>query len=376
MKNILLYTDTPQSGGAELQMFLLAKFLDKEKFTPILVCGSSPALDGWCENFEKEGIKVIRISALSKHNPKHYTQLKKIIKTHNIDLLHAHVWNPASCRYAYFAAASMKIPVITTEHDPFRITFIKNLFKIPALKKTAKIITVSKNNQKILQNLYPKFADKIAVIHNGIDTTWWQSQLLRFTKEDLEKIKKDIFGAKPDTLIIAAIAELHERKGLKYLIAAMPEIVKEYPNVKLVIIGEGPDRTNLENLIRKLKISAHVVLLGRRKEIPKLLKSANIFALPSKREAFGMVNLEAMLVPLPVVASCVGGIPEIVENGKTGFLVEPENFGKLAKALKSLIASPDLREKFATAGQKRVLENFSAQKMAEEYEKVYLKILS
>ena len=105
---------------------------------------------------------------------------------------------------------------------------------------------------------------------------------------------------KENTLIIATIAELHERKGLKYLISAIPEVTEKYPNVKLVIIGEGSERKNLENLIKKLKIENHVILLGRKKEIPKLLKSSNIFVLPSRREAFGLVNLEAMFIPLPV----------------------------------------------------------------------------
>lgn len=372
MKNILLYTDTPQSGGAELQMFLLAKFLNKQKFNPILACSNFPELDKWCENFEKEGIKVIRLNVRHKHDPKHLTLLKKIIKKEGTDLLHAHIWNPASCRYAYLIK---KIPIIITEHDPFKLSIFKNLFKKRGLKKVAKIIAISQNNKKILKKLYPKFRHKIHTILNGIDTTWWKSQLLRFTEQDRHKIKHEIFCAKDDTLIIATIAELHERKGLKYLIGAIPEVLEKYPNVKLVIIGEGPNRGKLEKLIRKLGIKDYVVLLGRRKDMPQLLKSADIFALPSRREAFGLVNLEAMLTPLPVIASKVGGIPEIVENGKTGLLVKPESEKSLALALKQLISSPAKRRKMAQAGLKRVHEVFDAKKMAEEYGKIYKKTI-
>jgi len=371
MKTVLLYTDTPQVGGAELQMFLLAKFLDKGKFRPLLVCSNYKSLDKLCENFEKEGIQVYRIQVRSKHDPKHLKYLKQIIREEKVDLLHAHVWNPASCRYAFVAANSMNIPVVTTEHDPFKLSFLKNLFKKHTLKSISKIITVSNENKRVISTLYPKFKDKIAVIHNGIDTTWWQSQLLRFTEEDLLKIKKEVFACAPDALIITAVAELHERKGLKYLIEATAKLATKYPNIKTIIVGEGPHHEQLENLITELKIENNVLLVGKRNNIPEILKSSNIFVLPSVREAFGLVNLEAMLTPLPIVASKVGGIPEIVINKETGILVESENSQALKEALEKLIKSPELRENYATAGKNRAKENFSADKMAIQYEKIY-----
>lgn len=369
-KNILLYTDTPQTGGAELQMFLLAKFLDKTAYTPILACSNYPALDRWCENFTKEGIKVIRMNVKHKHDPRHHFQLKQIIKNEKIDLAHLHLWNPASCRYAFSAASSYKIPIITTEHDPFELSFLKDILKKQDLKHVGKIITVSENNRKILCKLYPEHKSIISVIHNGIDVTWWQSQLLRFTDEDRRRIKKELFQAQENTLIIISIAELHERKGLKYLIEAIPEVAEKFPNIKLVIVGEGPERKSLENLIKELS-SNHIILTGRQKEIPKLLKSSDIFVLPSRREAFGLVVLEAMVTGLPVIASKTGGIPEIIENGRNGLLVEPENSKKLAKALMDLIANSDKREKLSKAGTETARKKFTAKKMAEEYEKIY-----
>lgn len=383
MKNILLYTDTPQVGGAELQMFLLAKFLDKKKFTPILACSSYTSLDRWCENFIKEGIKVFRLNVKHKHDPKHFFELRKIIKEEKIDLLHAHVWNPASCRYAFsaagakaecrigYAASSRKIPIITTEHDPFKLSLIKNIFKKNSLKKTKTVVTVSAANQKVLKKLYPEFKDKFVVIPNGIDTTWWHSQSLRFTDLDRKKIKEELFLANEDSLIIISVAELHERKGLKYLIEAIPSVSAKFPNIKLVIVGEGPERSELEKLVKKFGIENHVILTGRQKEIPKLLKCADIFVLPSRREAFGLVILEAMITGLPVIASETGGIPEIIKN--TGILVEPENSAEISIALIDLIAHPEKRQKLSTSGEKLVHEKFEAKKMAEEYEKIYEK---
>jgi glycosyltransferase involved in cell wall biosynthesis len=374
MKKILLYSDTPQRGGAELQMFLLAKFLDKAKFQPILVCSNYRELDKWCTNFEHEGIKVYRLNVKSKHDPKHYFQLKKIIKEEKPDILHSHIWNPASGRYAYLAAKSTNTKLITTEHDPFKLSAIKDFFKKRALKNVSKIIAISNDNKKVLEKLYPEQKKKIQVIHNGIDITWWQSQLLRFTDEDRHHIKEDLFRAQENSLIVTTVAELHERKGLKYLINAIPEVIKKFPNTKFVLIGDGPNRSDFEHLVKKLYLEKHVTFLGRQKEIPKLLKSSNIFLLPSIREGFGLVNLEAMITPLPIIATKAGGIPEVVVNKETGILVEIEDSKALTDALLRLIASSELREKYAKAGHKRILEKFDAKKMADEYGKVYDKL--
>lgn len=374
MKNILLYTDTPQIGGAELQIFLLAKFLDKTKFTPILAVSNYPSLNRWCENFEKEGIQVIRLKVKHKHDPAHYFQLRKIIKEKKIDILHLHIWNPASCRYGFAAGKSTHTPIITTEHDPFKLEKLKTIIKKWSLNLTRTVVAVSAENAKLIKQLYPEFKSKVEVIKNGIDKVWWQSQLLRFTELDRRSIKESLFQAKEDTLVIISIAELHERKGLKYLVEAMKEVAEKFPNTKLVIVGEGGERNNLEDQIKNLKLEENVILVGRQKEIPQLLSSSDIFALPSQREAFGFVNLEAMITALPIVATKVGGIPEVVEDGKTGILVNPAAPHELAKALLKLIESTDLRTKIAQAGFERVIKFFDAKIMAEQYEKLYSEI--
>lgn len=375
MKKILLYTDTPQTGGAELQIFLLAKFLDKTQFEPILACSNFPILDKWCEKFRKENIQVFRLNVKHKHDPRHYFQLKKILKENQIDLLHLHLWNPASCRYGFRAGISLKIPIITTEHDPFELSWLKNVYKKKALKKVSKIIAISHDNQKQLEKLYHEHQNKIKTIHNGIDINWWQSQLLGYKVSNHWRTKEEIFKAKKSTLIITTIAELHERKGLKYLIEAIPEVVEKFSNVKFVIIGEGGERKNLENLAEKLKLQNHLIFLGRQKEIPKLLESSEIFVLPSIREGFGLVNCEAMISGLPVIASNIGGIAEIVKDGETGILVPAQNPQALAESLIELIENPEKRQKFGQAGRRQVIENFDAKKMAEQYGKVYQEML-
>lgn len=364
-KNILLFTDTPLSGGAELQMYLLAKFLDRNKFNPIVCIGPYPTLDKLAKNLENEEIRVIRLQIKHKNDSKQLKLLKEIIKTEKIDLLHVHLWNPASGRFALLAGKSTKTPTIITEHDPFKINPIKNFFKKFAINKVRKIITVSSDNKKLLQKLYPKFSDKIAVIHNGIDLTWWKSQTLSFKKE-LHKSNETLLGL--------TVAELHPRKGIHVLLEAIEALVKTKKNLHFAIAGDGPQRKILEKLIAKRGLNNTVTLLGRQKNIPYLMKTADFFVLPSVREAFGMVILEAMVSGLPIIASKTGGIPEIIKNEKTGLLVPPNNPEKLAEAIQKLISSKKLREKFIKNSSTLVEKKFSAKIMARNYEKLFFRL--
>ncbi len=379
-KNILLFTDTPLSGGAELQMFLLAKFLDRSRFNPIVCLGPYETLDKLAKNLENEDIKTIRLPIKHKNDPAQLKLLKKIIKEKKIDLLHIHLWNPASGRLALLAGKRTKTPIIITEHDPFALNIIKNLFKKTLLKHVSKIIAISNDNKLLLEKLYPSQKHKIKVILNGIDTTWWKSQIISFGALERANTRKNIFKADKAELVGLTVAELHPRKGIHILLRAIQLLLKKLPakkaaNLHFAIAGDGPQKETLERLITKRGLASHVALLGRQKNIPHLMKSADFFILPSVREAFGLVNLEAMVSGLPIIATRTGGIPEVLENNKTALLVPPEDEKSLAEAIHKLISSKSLRAKLAKASQSVVNRQFDAKMMAKKYEKVYREIL-
>ncbi|MBU1446157.1 glycosyltransferase family 4 protein [Patescibacteria group bacterium] len=374
-KTILFYTDSLIIGGAENQMYLLAKFLDKEKYKVLLVCSDYKQLDDWTEKFVNDGIEVIRLNVLHKHDPRHYFQIKELIKYRDIDLMHIHVWNPASCRYAFMAANKYNIPLVVTEHDPFELTKLKQAIKRNLIKKTDKMIAVSNRNAETLKELFPILKDKIIAVHNGIDITWFESQNLSFTDKKLHEYR-DLLGADDKTKLILSVAELHERKGLKYLVGAVEALIQAGENCKLILVGTGPERENLEKLIQEKKLENNVKLLGFRKDIPHLMATCDIFVLPSLKEAFGLVLIEAMTAKLPIVASDVGGIPEIIEAGINGLLVSPKNKKELAESIKKYIDSPELAAKFTEIGYTKAKENFDAKMMAKNTEKIYEEVLS
>lgn len=370
-KTILFYTDTPYAGGAENQMYLLAKFLDKQKYEVKLICSNFKSLDDWATRFETEGIEVVRLNVFHKHDPRHYFQLKEYIKRHPCDLMHIHVWNPASCRYAFMAANKYNLPLVVTEHDPFELPKFKKYIKNKLMKHVQKIVTVSHSNEKLIQKIYPDLKNYTTTILNGIDSTWFESQLLNFSETKMKEFREEEFEADDNTKVILTVAELHERKGLEYLIKAMPAILKKMDNLKLIIVGKGPQQQELEKLIEKENLANNIKLLGHRKSIPKIMASANLFVLPSVKEAFGLVILEAMAAWLPVLASNVGGIPEIIEDGVNGFLIEPKNSEKLAEKILELFNENFKFEEYIKNAQLILKDKFDAKSMAKQYEKIY-----
>ncbi|MBI4994184.1 glycosyltransferase family 4 protein [Candidatus Peregrinibacteria bacterium] len=367
MKRVLFYTDTPLLGGAENQMLLLAKFLDPEKYSVTLACSSYKNLNIWCQKFMELGINVIRVKVAGKHDPRHLLYLKKILK--NFDLLHLHIWNPASCRWAFLAAG--KTPIVVTEHDPFVLRGIKGWLKNKLMNRVRAIIAISEASKKTIIEQNPELAPKITVIHNGIDINEWQAEA---KIEPRNEYKRSFFAALPNEKIILCVAELHERKGQKYLIEAAKILAESAGlNFKLIFVGDGPERKYYEKLAAPLKNK--ILFLGRRKEIAKLMSAADIFVLPSIREAFGLVLLEASAAGLPIIASDVGGIKEIIDDGKTGILVQPENAQALAEAINKLLQNPMLATSLAHEAKSKVELKFSAKTMAGRTMEVYDKAL-
>lgn len=367
MKRVLFYTDTPLLGGAENQMLLLAKFMPAEKYSITLACSSFKNLNAWCQKFMGLGINVIRVGVAGKHDPRNFLYLKKILG--DFDLLHLHVWNPASCRWAFLAAG--ETPIVVTEHDPFILSGFKGWLKNKLMKSVRAIIAISEASKKIIIAQDPKLAEKITVVHNGIDIEQWKADAKLESRNEYKRLH---LGALQNEKVILCVAELNKRKGQKYLIEAAKILADAGTlNFKLVFVGDGPERKYYEKLAAPL--GDKVLFLGRKKEIAKLMTAADIFVLPSEREAFGLVLLEAGVACLPIIASNVGGIPEIIDDGKIGILVPSENPQVLAEAINKLLQNPEIAKSLAHSAKSKVEMHFNAKTMAGKTAEVYDKVL-
>ncbi|RKY04929.1 hypothetical protein DRP77_02445, partial [Candidatus Poribacteria bacterium] len=177
-------------------------------------------------------------------------------------------------------------------------------------------------------------------------------------------------------LIVGSVGRLHPVKGYGYLLEAVPKVKAAVPRVKFVIAGEGVLRRELEEKAERLGIGGTVLFLGHRDDIPEVLSCFDIFVLPSLTEGISISILEAMAASKPVIATDVGGNPEVVEGGTTVGLVKPENPDELARAIIALAENPTMRDALGRAGRKRVMERFSMKAMVSKYEGLYDDLIS
>lgn len=213
--------------------------------------------------------------------------------------------------------------------------------------------------------------DRIAVIHNGVGESNGLSR-----KAAREKVLADttwsgrVFGK--DTLVVGSLAELHKNKGLAYAIEGMALLRKiTEKNAVLIVLGEGEERAMLEQLIRSLNLEEHVLLAGYRPNAAELLSAFDVFLLPSITEAFPYAILEAGKAGLPIIATAVGGIPEVIDDMESGVLIHSKNPQEIARAIKFLAEEPERRRDLGLTIAQRIARRFSLQQMIDDTLKLY-----
>jgi glycosyltransferase involved in cell wall biosynthesis len=251
-----------------------------------------------------------------------------------------------------------KIPYVIQGHgteEYYPTWYIKPLIRL-ALKDAAATIALTQDMKKAIQKIYSR---DVLVVPNGIDL----SQFLNISRN----IVRERLLIKDDEKIILFVGTLHPVKGLRYLVCAMETIHENYPDVRLFLVGDGPERNELEHLVNSLNLMSCIKFVGRinNYNIPEYMVASDIFVLPSLSEGLPVVILEAMAGGLPIIASKVGGIPEIVIDGENGLLCEPKKSEQLAEYISCLMDSWELREKFSLNNKERIKyynwENITAQ---------------
>lgn len=298
----------------------------------------------------------------------------------NIDVVHVHAGNPPSTITAYWYAKKYKIPFVVSYHGDVVWNFGSLIRKIcvysyskfcitKVLSHACMIISPSINYIEE-SSLLTKFQKKIAVIPNGINEDEFD---IKFSKEECRtKLKLPVDGK-----IMLFVGGLNPHKGPDSLLKIMPDLLKEIPDAFLVFVGDGVLRKELENLSINLDIEENVMFVGFVEDELKPLyyKSSDIFCLPSIREPFGIVNLEAMASEIPIVAFSCGGVLDFVFNGKNGFLVPPQDIISFSKTLLYLLTNDDVRLKMGNTG-KEMVKNYSWDKAAEATENIYFGLKS
>jgi glycosyltransferase involved in cell wall biosynthesis len=183
-------------------------------------------------------------------------------------------------------------------------------------------------------------------------------------------------GIPPDAIIFTSVARLTPQKAPVALVGAFAPVAAKHPNALLILVGGGELRAAVEARVRALELDRRVLVLGSREDIPEILAASNVFVLASLFEGHPLSVMEAMAAGLPVVATAVGGVPELVRTGDTGLLVPPSDTGALQSALESLAASDGLRARMGAASREIALAEFDVSRMIEKYDRLYQDILT
>jgi glycosyltransferase involved in cell wall biosynthesis len=206
--------------------------------------------------------------------------------------------------------------------------------------------------------------EKTSIIYNGIDIDEYQKPI------DKNKKKAEI-GIKEDEFVIGNVANLYPVKGQIYLLRAAQKVLKEIPNTKFLIIGRGELENELKIEAQNLGILSYVKFLGFREDVKELYKIMDVFVLSSLAEGLPLSLIEAMASKVPVVATDVGGIPEVIESGVNGFLVPSANADALTKKITYISKNKTLAEIFAHSGYNKIKEQFSFESMINKYIEIY-----
>ncbi|HHY63242.1 MAG TPA: glycogen synthase [Bacillota bacterium] len=292
------------------------------------------------------------------------------------EIVHCHTW------YTFFAGYLAKTmygsKLVTTVHSleplrPWKEEQLGRGYSVSSwmerigIENSDCVIAVSKEMRQDVIEHYDVEPEKVVVIHNGIDLSGYRRT------DDTSALEQ--YGIEEPYVLF--VGRISRQKGIMYLLDAAPMI---RPGVKVVLIAGTPDTKEIEEeLAARVKDLPNVVWINRmlpREHVIQLYSHASVFACPSVYEPFGIINLEAMACEIPVVASAVGGIPEVVVDGETGFLVPPGDPESLASAINRVIDSEKLHTQFGKAGRRRVERFFSWEAIAEKTKDMYLEILS
>ena len=282
-------------------------------------------------------------------------QMLKIIKSNDYDVVNTHSGHD-SLLGGLAGRLARKPLVVRTRHLALAITSLATYKWLPH-----KVVTVSEWVEKYLVSVGVP-AENVKTIYTGIEAA---------PKVENPTLRKELNLADDDILSVT-VAILRYEKGHKSLIDAAIPLFAKYPKLHLVFAGDGPIFEELKNYIAELNLSERIHLLGLRKDLPNVLQSCDFFTLPTWQEALGTSFIEAMNSGLAVIGSAVDGVPEVIQDGKNGLLIEAKNEKSIQTALERLITDVDLRKQMGKVGKEITQTKFSVAKMAEEMESFYI----
>ena len=366
MKNITVlhvFVTLPVGGAEQLLASMVSNFDSNIKSIICCICDKGEI----GEKLEQDGHKIIVLNKLHKNgwDSSVVDDLCYIIRKYNVDLIHGQLYH--SNLYSRFAAKRENIPAIISIHNTYnkQKKIHRRLINRYLLKYTSAIIVGSDDIKKDVIK-YDRAPDKlIHTIPNSINLSSIQTNFSR------ESARKNL-GLSNDDLVLGTIGRLEEQKGHAFLINALAILQQKNYNLKLLIVGDGRLRNELESQVAELSLESQVIFLGTRTDLGDIFPAINIFVMPSLWEGLSLAMLTAMAAGLPVIATDVGGVRDVLEGNSCGLVVSPRDAEGLSNAIIELIKDQELLSRYADKGKEVVHNNYSDQSMVERIHKLYI----
>lgn len=364
MTKILFFTVDSRIGGTEKMAFSLAVSLPKEEFS-VFILTIKP--EGPLQELARaHGIPCGTLGIRSRLNgflaP---LRLFRFLLKNRFDVIQTFLF--LANNLGRTVGWMVNVPVrVGSQHstDYWRRSYHNLLDRITAPFSNI-IVSVSQAGRKMLIRRAGFAPEKVIVIPNGVPPA------VIIPKDKA----REMLGFSDEAFLIGSVGNLRTPKGYQYLLPAFREVTVKYPEAKLLIAGEGPLRRTLEKFSRRLGISEQVFFLGFRKDLKALYSGLDILVMPSLWEGMPVALLEALSYGLPVVASAVSGIPEVVRDGIEGFLVAPENPQQITVGIINLLENSQKRIEMGSRGKTRVENEYSQSKMVAAYVNLYREML-
>ena len=363
-KKILHLVEDLKVGGLERVLESIVLSLDKSKYDVHVWC----LVEGGdiAEELKEKGMPVRIIGKRSYFNFGNVLLLAYLFRRENFHIIHTHGYFAST--FGRLAAILAGVPVMITHvHSTYYEYGKRNLMIERFLSFfTDNIICVSKAVQRFVVEREGIRESRTSVIYNGISLPW-----NGLPSKD-RKAQRASEGVSSQDVVIIEVASLTANKGHHILLNACQQVYKKNPAIRLIIVGDGPLQSTIQEEAKQLGMESAVIFTGQRKNVYELLAMSDIFVLPSLiREGLSIAMIEAMAMSLPVIGSNVGGIPELIEDRVSGFLVQPGDIDQLASIIDSLATEQDLREGMGKQGRRVFEERFTLTRMIKQIEVLY-----
>ncbi|MGI6038107.1 MAG: glycosyltransferase family 4 protein [Limnochordia bacterium] len=362
----ILHLTASASGGMSKYLFALLVGLKSKGYELLLAGPKDLPWDRRLDDIERINLSIG--PQLGLRDLLQVVRLVSLLRREGITICHAHGYRAGLIAQLAGAVAGVRVIVTLHNYLPPGQSLSRCIYLTLQrflLRRPVELVAVSKGVKNHLTHLLGLPKNRIQVIYPGLELPLTRGE------EDSSIGVRQGLGFSTAQPVVITVARLIPAKGVQYLLQGVAQLNRRIPNLGLIICGDGPYKKILETLAHKLGLGSRVVFTGHRQDVLALVQAADVFVLPTLSEGLSLAILEAMALGKPVIASRVGGIPELITHGQAGLLVPPGSPRELAAALGKIFTAPLEGVNMGQRAKKRVLTEFTASRMVEAWDQLY-----